>query len=82
MDVIVAAEQIVCADGVATTTFAVGFTVTVEVTAVPVQPLAVGVMVNVTVTGEAVVFVKTPVMLPDPLAAIPVAEAVLSLVQV
>ena len=45
------------------------------------QPLAVGVTVNVTVTGEAVVFVKTPVILPDPLAAIPVAEAVLSLVQ-
>lgn len=46
------------------------------------QPFAVGVTVNVTVTGEAVVFVKTPVMLPDPLAAIPVAEVVLSLVQV
>lgn len=79
--VTVAAEQIVCDAGVATTTLAVGFTVTVEVTAVPVQPLAVGVTVNVTVTGEAVVFVNTPVILPDPLAAIPVAEAILFLVQ-
>ena len=79
--VIVAPEQIVCNDGVATTTFGVGFTSTVAVTGVPAQPLAVGVMVNVTVTGEAVVFVKAPVMLPDPLAAIPVTEAVLFLVQ-
>ena len=45
------------------------------------QPLAVGVMVNVTVTGAVVVLVNAPVMLPDPLAAMPVAAAVLSLVQ-
>ena len=79
--VIVAPEQIVCDDGVATTTLAVGFTSTVVVMGVPVQPFAIGVMVNVTVTGDAVVFVKAPVILPDPLAAMPVTEAVLSLVQ-
>ena len=79
--VIVAPEQIVCDDGVATTTLAVGFTSTVVVMGVPVQPFAIGVMVNVTVTDDAVVFVKAPVILPDPLAAMPVTEAVLSLVQ-
>jgi len=43
----------------------------------------VGVIVKVTVTGEVVVLVKaTPEMLvPEPLAAIPVTAAVLSLVQ-
>ena len=41
-----------------------------------------GVIVNVTVTGEEVVLVNTPVMSPDPLAAIPVTEAVSFLVQV
>ena len=40
-----------------------------------------GVMVNVTVSGAAVAFVKAPVMLPDPVVGIPVTEAVLSLVQ-
>ena len=58
------------------------FTSTVAVIGAPVHPLAVGVMVNVTVIGIAVVFVKAPVMLPDPLAAIPVIVAVLFLVQV
>ena len=38
-------------------------------------------MVKVTVTGAVVVFVKLPLMLPVPLAAIPVAIAELSLVQ-
>ena len=79
--VIVVPEQIVCDDGVATTTLAVGFTSTVVVMGVLEQPFAVGVLVNVTVTGEVVVFVKAPVILPDPLAAIPVTELVLSLVQ-
>ena len=78
--VMVAPEQIVCEDGVATA-FGVGFTITVAVMDAPGQPLAVGVMMNVTVTGAVVVFVKAPMMLPDPLAAIPVTEAVLSLVQ-
>ena len=48
---------------------------------VPGQPLAVGVIVNVTVIGALVVLVKVPLILPDPLAAIPVTVAVLSLVQ-
>ena len=46
---------------------------------VPGQPFAVGVIVNVTVTGAAVVLVNEPLMLPVPFAAIPVTEAVLSL---
>ena len=58
-----------------------GFTVAVAVTGLPEQPFAVGVMVNVTVTGEAVVFVNAPVILPAPLAAMPVTEAVLFLTQ-
>ena len=77
---IVAPEQIVCEDGAATA-FGVGFTSTVAVMGVPAQPFTVGVMVNVTVTGAVEVFVKAPLMLPVPLAAIPVTEAVLFLVQ-
>ena len=75
-----APEQIACDDGVATA-FGAGFTRTVAVTGVPGQPLAVGVMVNITVTGTVVVFVKAPLMLPDPEAAIPVTDAALSLDQ-
>ena len=74
------AEHIVCEAGVATA-FGVGFTSTVAVTGAPAQPLAVGVMVNVTVTGALVVFVNAPLMFPLPLAAIPVTATVLSLVQ-
>ena len=77
---IVAPEQIVCEDGVVTA-FGVGLTSTVAVTGVPAQPLAAGVTVNVTVTGAVVMFVNAPLILPVPLAAIPVMEAVLSLVQ-
>ena len=47
----------------------------------PVQPLNVGVIVKVTVTGALVVFVNTPLILPDPPAAMPVTIPVLSLVQ-
>ena len=47
----------------------------------PAQLLAVGEMVNVTVTGAVVVFVKIPLMLPAPLAAMPVTDAVLVLDQ-
>jgi len=72
-------EQIVCVNGVAEVTGA-GFTNTVAVIGPPVQLL--GVMVNVTVTGDAVVLVNAPVILPVPLAGIPVTEAVLFLVQV
>ena len=57
------------------------FTSTVAVIGVPVQPLAVGVIVKVTVIAEAVVLVSAPLIFPDPLAAIPVTVPVLSLVQ-
>ena len=79
--VIAAPEQRVCDDGDAVATPGAGFTNIVAVIAVPVQPLIVGVMVNVTVTGAFVVFVKAPVISPDPLFAIPVTDAVLFLVQ-
>jgi hypothetical protein len=78
--VMVAPEQIVCAVGAATA-LGVGLTKTVAVTGVPGQPLAVGVIVNVTVIGEVVVLVSVPLILPAPLAAIPVTVATLSLVQ-
>ena len=73
-------EHLVWADGVATVV-GVGSTTTVAVTGVPSQPLAEGVMVKVTVTGDEVVFVSVPLMSPVPLAAIPVAATVLFLVQ-
>ena len=81
MVVIVAPEQIAWDNGLADAT-GEGFTWTVAVTGAPVQPLAVGVMVNVTVTAAVVVLVRAPVILPEPLAAIPVTEVVLFLVQV
>ena len=56
-----------------------GVTVTVAVVGAPGHPLAVGVIVKVTVIGDAVTLIKLPVMLPVPLAAIPVTVAVLSL---
>ena len=62
-------------------TVGIGLTTTVAVIAAPVQPLAVGVMVNVTVTGAVVVLVSVPLISPEPLAAIPVTATVLSLVQ-
>ncbi len=71
-----APEHTVCVAGVAVS-WGAGFTMTVAVTGVPVHPLAEGVMVKVTVTGESVVLVSAPAMLPDPEAAIPVTEAVL-----
>ena len=80
MLVMVASEQIACDNGVAEAT-GDGFTWTVAVIGAPVQPLAVGVMVNVTVTAAVVVLVRAPVILPEPLAAIPVTEVVLFLVQ-
>jgi len=48
---------------------------------VTAQPLAFGLIVKVTFIGAADVFVRLPLILPDPLAAIPVAEAELSLDQ-
>ena len=64
-----------------------GLTITVAVIFAPTQLVGagpVGVMVNVTVTGKVVVFVKAvPVILePEPLAAMPVTLPVLSLVHV
>ena len=58
-----------------------GVTITVAVTGVPVQPLAVGVMVKVTVTGAVVVLVSAPMISPPPVAGIPVTATLLSLVQ-
>ena len=81
MDVIAVPEQIFCDDGVAVAVPPDGFTSTVAVVGVLLQPFAVGVMVNVTVTGELVVLSKEPLILPVPLPAMPVTEAVLSLVQ-
>ena len=77
--VIVPAEQMVWLEGVATA-FGVGLTNTVAVIAVPGHPFAVGVMVNVTVMGAAVVLVNVPEIFPLPLPAIPVTPTVLSLV--
>lgn len=74
-------EQIVCDDGVAKAS-GFGSTVTVAVIAVPGQPFALDVIVNVTVTGDNVVFVNEPVILPLPLAAMPVTVPVLFLIQV
>ena len=71
--------HIVCDDGVAVA-LGVGFTSTVAVTGVPGQPLAVGVIVKVTVIGALVVLVSVPLILPVPLLAMPVTETVLSLV--
>ena len=77
-------EQMVCDDGVATA-LGIGFTTTVAVIGVPVHvtpPLVkLGVIVNVTVTGALVRLVSVPLILPVPLAAIPVTGPVLSLVQ-
>ena len=79
--VIATPEQTVCEEGVATA-FGVGLTTTVAVVVGPAQVLAVGVIVNVTVTGAFVVLVSVPDILPEPLAAIPVTATVLSLVHV
>jgi hypothetical protein len=55
--------------------------ITVAVIGIPLQPFTVGVIIKVTVTAALVVFVKVPLMAPLPLAKIPVAATVLSLVQ-
>ena len=73
-------EHIVCDDGVAAS-LGIGFTSKLAVIGVPGQPLAVGVMVKVTVTGPVVKLVSVPDMLPAPLADIPVTVIVLFLVQ-
>ena len=73
-------EQIVWLIGVAVAS-GVGLTNTVAVIGAPVQPLALGVMVNVTRTGAKVVFVNVPLISPLPLEAMPVMVAVASRVQ-
>jgi hypothetical protein len=72
-------EHFAWLEGVATA-MGVGFTTIVAVIGVPMQVLAVGVIVNVTVSGAAVELVKEPLISPLPLVAIPVTDA-LSLVQ-
>ena len=80
MLVMAAAEQTVCDDGLAIA-FGVGFTSTVAVTGAPAHPLALGVIVKVTVTGAKVLLVNVPVISPVPVVAMPVTETVLSLIQ-
>jgi hypothetical protein len=58
-----------------------GLTITSAFTGNAWQPPPVGVMVNVTVTGAAVVLVKVPVIFPDPLVPMPVTAPALFLVQ-
>ena len=77
MPVMATPEQTGCDDGVTVATGA-GFTSTV---ALLVQVLPLRVMVNVTYAGAIVVLFNIPLMLPDPLAAMPVIDDVLSLVQ-
>lgn len=78
---VIAPEQTVCVamDAVAV---GVGFTVTLNVTGVPVQPFAEGVTVKVTTAGALVVLTSEPLIAPEPLAAIPVTAVVLLRVQV
>ena len=72
-------EQVVCDEGVATA-FGIGFTTMVAVVVGPAQPLAVGVMVKVTVTAAFVRLFNTAAgILPVPLAGRPVTVATLSL---
>ena len=78
--VIALPEQMDCEAGAATA-FGIGFTNTVAVIDAPGQPLTVGVMVKVTVTGALVVLYKLPTMSPEPVPGIPVTVPVLSLVQ-
>ena len=82
MVVIAPPEQIVCEDGVPDTATELVLTVTADVTAVPLHPFNLGVMVNVTVEELIkLVFVNVPEILPVPLEAMPVTEDVLLLVQ-
>lgn len=77
-------EHIVCDDGVATAP-GIGLTTTAAVTGVPVHVVPAfvkdGIIVKVTITGALVVLVNEPLILPDPLDAIPVTGPALSLIQ-
>ena len=79
---IFAPEQTDCKAGVPDTETDDVVTVTAEVIAVPLQPLRLGVMVNVTVEFDIrLVFVNVPLISPVPLEAMPVTVDVLVLVQ-
>ena len=78
--VILAPEQIVWLAGKPFVS-GVGFTNTVAVIGAPVQPLALGVMENVTSTGAKVVLVNVPLISPLPFEAIPVIVVIASRVQ-
>ena len=80
MGVMLVPEQIVWLFGMDIAS-GVGLTSTVVVIGVPVQPLALGIMVNVTNTGAKVVFASIPLILPLPVEAIPVTEFTASRVQ-
>jgi len=58
-----------------------GSSTTVEFTVAPLQPFATGVIAKVTVIAAEVELVKAPLILPVPLAAIPVTVTVLFLTQ-
>lgn len=77
---IVLPEQIVCDEFVAIA-FGFGYTKTVAVIGVPLQLLATGVIIKVTVIVAFVVFIRLPLMSLFPLEPIPVTVAVLFLVQ-
>ena len=59
----------------------VGLTTTTAVIGAPAQPLAVGVMVKVTSAGRFIGLVSEPVILPVPIAGIPV-TGILSFAQI
>ena len=66
--------------GVATAT-GDGFTNTVAIAGTPGQPLACGVILNVTVTGNGELLTSVPLIFPDPLLAMVPVTAGLSLIQ-
>lgn len=80
IDVMLLSEQMVCEAGFMLR-LGVGLIKTGMLIGIPTQPFAVGVIVKVVVEGDVVLFVKLPLMLPLPLAAIPIMVEVLSLVQ-
>ena len=77
--VIATLEHTFCVAGVATASGSAP-TITVAVIVGPTQPSVVGIMVNTTVCDEPVMLTSVPEIFPEPVAAIPVTFAVLSLV--
>ena len=80
MGVMLVPEQMVWLFGVDTTS-GVGLTRVVAVVGIPIQPLALGVIVKDTSSGAKVVFVNMPLIFPLPLEAIPVTVFTASRVQ-